>query len=355
MRRLLLVLACVLCSIAPAVAYEPGTLTLTILDVGQADAILVQAPNGASMLVDAAEPWNASAVTACLEDERITHLAYAVGTHDHEDHIGGMVEVLSEVTVDEYLNNGRPLSYPWAQELRAFIAAEGIPSRAVTAGDTIALDPANVTVTVLNPPPVPGTSENEASIALLLDFGTQSFLLAGDTGTTAEGWMLASNLSLGAQVLKVGHHGSSSSTGSSFVAAVDPSVAVITSGRPGPSAYPALSVVKRLQDSDGRVYSTAASGTVRITATRTGFDLVTVLGPELPITVPGAVLPPSDPDFDGAFEDVNGNGRLDFADVVSLFNNLDWIAATEPVARFDFNRNGRMDFADVVSLFNSIG
>ncbi len=67
-----------------------------------------------------------------------------------------------------------------------------------------------------------------------------------------------------------------------------------------------------------------------------------------------AALPPTDPDFDGAFEDVNGNQRRDFADVVSVFNNLNWIAANEPVVRFDFNHNGRMDFADVVSLFNTI-
>ena len=74
---------------------------------------------------------------------------------------------------------------------------------------------------------------------------------------------------------------------------------------------------------------------------------------QLPITVPGAALPPTDPNFDGAFRNVNGNRRRDFADVVSLFNNLDWIAASEPVVRFDFNHDQRIDFADVVLLFNT--
>lgn len=354
MRRLLLLALLALCSISLSAAYEPDTLTLTFLDVGQADSILIQAPNGASMLVDAAEPWNASVVSACLAEEGIVRLAYAVGTHNHEDHIGGMVHVLPRVTVGEYLNTSMPMDTPWAWELNTYLVDHDIPFHAVTAGDTIALDPANVSVTVLNPPANPGTNANEASIVLRLVFGTQSCLLAGDTGTTAEGWMLASNRTISAQFLKAGHHGASTSTGAPFVSAVDPSIAVITSGRPGPGGYPAPSVVKRLQDSGADVYSTAASGTVRITAGRTGFEMETVLGPELPITVLGAVLPPTDPNFDGAFEDVNGNQRRDFADVVLLFNQLDWTAAHEPMVRFDFNHNGRLDFADVVWLFNTI-
>ncbi len=354
MRRLLLFLLLALFGIGLSTAYEPDTLTLTILDVGQADAILVQAPNGASMLVDAAEPWNASVVSACLAEEGIDRLAYAVGTHNHEDHIGGMVHVLPQVTVGEYLNNSMPMDTQWARELNAYLVDRDIPFRSVTAGDAIALDPANVTVTVLNPPANPGTDANEASVVLRLVFGTQSFLLAGDTGATAEGWMLASGRPVASQFLKAGHHGASTGTGASFVSAVDPSIAVTTSGRIPSLDVPGQTVVKRLQDSGATVYSTAASGTIRITATRTDFDMETVLGPGLPITVPGAALPPTDPDFNGAFEDVNGNRRRDFADVVSVFDNLDWIAANEPVVRFDFNHNGRMDFADVVFLFNTI-
>ena len=207
MRRLLLALFFALCSIGLSAAYDPDTLTVTILDVGQADAIPVQAPNGASMLVDAAEPWNASVVSACLAEEGIDRLAFAVGTHNHEDHIGGMVHVLPQVTVGQYVNSSVPPDTQWARELNTYIVDRGIPFRSVTAGDTIALDPANVTVTVLNPPADPGTDANEASVVLRLAFGTQSFLLAGDTGTTAEGWMLASNRTLASQFLKAGHHG----------------------------------------------------------------------------------------------------------------------------------------------------
>ncbi len=166
--------------------------------------------------------------------------------------------------------------------------------------------------------------------------------------------MLVSSQPLVSRILKVGHHGSSTATGAAFVAAVDPAIAVIEAGAFNSYGHPDQAVVKRLQDSGAKVYSTAESGTVRIAATRTGYAVTAADGPELPVTVPGATLPPTDPDFDGAFEDVNGNQRPDFADVVMFFNQLDWISRNEPVARFDFNGNGRIDFADVVLLFNTL-
>jgi PKD repeat protein len=72
------------------------------------------------------------------------------------------------------------------------------------------------------------------------------------------------------------------------------------------------------------------------------------------VPLPGYANPPTDPDFDCIYEDLNGNGRLDFADVVLYFNQMTWIAANEPIAAFDLNGNGRIDFADIVALFNEI-
>ena len=354
MRRVIPFLIIATAFIAPASSYVPDTLTVTFLDVGQGDSILVQAPNGRAMLVDAGESWAAPAVSAGLEAEGIDRLEYVVATHDHDDHIGGMTGVLPSVTVGTFVSNGVPASTQTAINLRTDLSTHAIPTDTATAGETLALDPANVTVTVLNPPAVPGTDQNEASVVLRLVFGGQSFLLAGDAGTTAEGWMLSSGRPVAARVLKVGHHGSSTATGAAFIAAVDPAVAVIETGAFNSYGHPDQVVMKRLQDSGAKVYSTAESGTVRIAATRSGYAVTAADGPELPVTVPGAALPPTDPDFDGDFEDVNGNQRRDFADVVMVFNQLNWIAANEPVVRFDFNGNGRMDFADVVLLFNTL-
>lgn len=338
--------------IVPAAAHD--ALTVTFLDVGQGDAILVQAPNDRAMLIDTGESWAGPTVSADLSTEGITRLDYLVATHDDDDHIGGIAEVLQHVTVGEFLSNGVPASTDTATRLRALLADRQIPTHAATAGEIIALDPANVTVSVLNPSANRGTDQNENSIVLRLVFGTRSFLLTGDAGTEAENRMLASGQPIASSFLKVGHHGSSTGTGTLFVNAVNPEVAVIETGRFNLFSHPSQTVVKRLQESGADVYSTAESGTVRITVTRTSYHLKTVLGPELPSTIPGFSLPPTDPDFDGTFDDVNGNQQRDFSDVVAVFNQMDWIEANEPVARFDFNRNGRVDFSDVALLFTTI-
>ena len=80
-----------------------------------------------------------------------------------------------------------------------------------------------------------------------------------------------------------------------------------------------------------------------------------VAGLDGPIPIPPNIQAPTDPDGDGKYEDLNGNLRKDFADVVLFFNQMTWIAANEPIVAFDFNGNGRIDFADVVSLFNELG
>ena len=81
---------------------------------------------------------------------------------------------------------------------------------------------------------------------------------------------------------------------------------------------------------------------------------VTVTEPPSVLALPGYTNSPTDPDRDGIYEDINGNGRLDFADVVLYFNEMEWIADNEPVTPFDLNTNGRIDFADIVQLFGEI-
>ena len=172
----MMVCGCCFLSVAlasPATAYTPDTLTVTFLDVGQGDAILVQAPNGPAMLVNAGESWAAPAVSAGLDTEGIGRLEYVVATHGHADHIGGMVGVLPSVTVGTFVSNGVPASTQTAVNLRTYLSSRGIPTDTATAGDSLALDPANVTV--LNPPPDPCTDQNEASVVLRLVFGGQSF------------------------------------------------------------------------------------------------------------------------------------------------------------------------------------
>ncbi len=112
------------------------------------------------------------------------------------------------------------------------------------------------------------------------------------------------------------------------------------------------------------VHCYAASGTYDVSLTvanalgsdgeaKVGYIAVAAPPPAV-VAIPGGIAPPTDTDADGLYDDLNGNGRTDFADVALFFNEMTWIAANEPVAAFDFNGNGRVDFADVVWLFNHL-
>ena len=125
------------------------------------------------MLVDAGRQGNSVTVLNALAAEGITRLDYIVGSHEDADHIGGMVPVLSYMELGEYVNNGveDPDPSDTTLFLRTYLASRGITPRAVEAGDTLALDPANVTVTVLNPQPDRGSDDNEAPVVLRLVYG----------------------------------------------------------------------------------------------------------------------------------------------------------------------------------------
>ena len=159
---------------APVTACTSDTLTVTFLDVGEAASAIVRAPNGHAMLVDAGRQGNAVTVSDAHAAEGITRLDYVVGTHEDADHIGGMVPVLSYMELGEYVNNGvdDPDPSDTTLFLRTYLASRGITPRAVETGDTLALDPANVTVTVLNPLADPGSDDNEASVVLHLVYGS---------------------------------------------------------------------------------------------------------------------------------------------------------------------------------------
>ena len=132
-----------------------------------------------------------------------------------------------------------------------------------------------------------------------------------------------------------------------------PAVFKISSG-PGSVSPGSAGTVSGLSQT---MFTPTTAGTATVNATvdgQTVSAIIEISGGAPPTVLPGLINPPTDPDGDGIYEDLNGNGRLDFADVVLYFNQMTWIAANEPVSAFDLNGNGRIDFADIVALFNEI-
>jgi competence protein ComEC len=261
-----LVLATTACEAIPVP--PSGTLRVYFLDVGQGDSEIVVA-DGAAMLIDAGT--NAS-TTVLLRDIRrlgITRFDVVIGTHPHEDHIGGMDRVINQFAIGTiYMPKVSTTTKTFADVLTA-IASKGMTVTTPVVGSSFTLGSANCTI--LAPSAVSGDDLNDASIVIKVTYGNTSFLFAADAETQSESGMLLGATSLKADVLKVAHHGSSSSTTSEFLKAVSPSYAVIEVGAGNDYGYPHQVTLRKLASAGVKVYRTDLNGNV--TATSDGLSL----------------------------------------------------------------------------------
>lgn len=261
-----------------------GSLRVTALDVGAGDALVVELPEGGAVLVDAGTAFadysaGERVVTPFLAHRGHRRLRAAVPTHLDLDHIGGFSAVFRDFPVEEYWEGPATAgdARPAARLLRRDRRREGIPVRRVRAGDRIPLGGAVFTVLLAGdaaewasgaePPPSP----NERSLVLALDYAGRRTLLTGDAGFPAERLLLARDPdALAASVLKVGHHGSRSSTSAAFLRAVRPEAALISTREDRRRRLPFPEVIERLAASGVRVYRTDHHGAVTAEISRDG-------------------------------------------------------------------------------------
>ena len=227
-----------------------GRLHVYFLDVGQGDAILVQAPDGRQILVD-----GGPSPTALLNElgdvlpfwDRSLDLV--VLTHPDGDHITGLIPLLDRYRVEQVLDvrqsDTAPEAAPWLEEM----AALSVPRTLVQRG--MRLPVGDLSVTVLHPgsTQLTGTAsdDNNNAVVLRLDYGQTSLILTGDAESEAEADMVAAGLPLHADVLKVGHHGSNGASSPVFIAAVAPRLAVIPVGADNKFGHPHPAVLERLK------------------------------------------------------------------------------------------------------------
>jgi competence protein ComEC len=240
---------------------------LHVLDVGQGDAILLRTDAGRWVLFDAGPAWNGSdagrRVVIPYVLRRGGSLESFVLSHPHNDHVGGAASVLSAM---------RPHSYwdaAFAGGAEAYIGSlavareKGIDWHRVHPGDSIQID--GVTISFLAPDSVWTArlkDPNLASTIALVRYGMVRFLLVGDAERAEEDWLLASHARLRADVLKVGHHGSSTSSSDEFLAAVHPALAIISVGAGNKYGHPSADVIHALALVGAEVMRTDEAGTI---------------------------------------------------------------------------------------------
>jgi competence protein ComEC len=252
-----------------------SNLSVFFIPVGQGDSILVITPNQKTMLIDAGLTDAAPEVIRFLRRENVSALDIALATHAHDDHIGGMPEVLENFPVREFVWNGHPRMASPYTKLMAEIEKKKIPLIAVSAGDIISLDP-ELSLAVLNPPQPGFDDPNNNSIVLRMTYRNVSFLFTGDAAQASEASMLAVNMTLSADILKVGHHGNVHSTSAAFLAAVHPSLAIIEVGEASEGHHPSDKTLARLAKENITVYRTDRDGIVEVSTNGTGYAVTTL-------------------------------------------------------------------------------
>ena len=238
-----------------------GKLSVYFLDVGQGDSTLILFDEK-TILVDAGETEMGNRVVSDLTTLGVTRIDLLVATHPHSDHIGGMQKVLAAFPVGQVLDAGLPHTSSTYEHFLATIEQKNIPYRVAEQGQTIDVDPA-LRIFVLSPTEERfGDDPNTNSVVLRISYGTIDFLLTGDMGGESEDALVRSGYPLDAEILKVGHHGSFSSTSPSFLARVRPETAIIPVGKDNPYGHPHQQTLDLLEDAGVTVYRTDRDGTV---------------------------------------------------------------------------------------------
>jgi len=241
-----------------------GKLKVHFIDVGQADSILIQDSGGSTMLIDAGNNEDADLVVNYLKEHGIDKLDYVIGTHPHEDHIGGLDAVINTFNIGKVIMPKVSHNTKTFEDVLTAIKNKNLKVTSPVPGESYNLG--NAKFTILAPNSDNYDNLNDYSIVIKLEFGETSFLFAGDAETKSENEMIVKGFNLKANVLKVGHHGSTTSSSLPFIKAIAPKYAVISVGKHNSYGHPDSIILNRFKTLNVEVLRTDILGTIVFTS-----------------------------------------------------------------------------------------
>ena len=247
---------------ATSLAANADEMQVHFIDVGQGDSTLITC-GGHAMLIDAGDDSKGTAIQNYLQKQKITKLDYLVLTHPDSDHIGGAPVVITKFSIDKVFVSNYEKDNKTYQNLIQALDDKNLKTSTPKPGTQYALGTATITILAPNDE---YDNPNDASIALLIRNGNNTFLFTGDAGEDAENDILENGLSISADVYKVGHHGSKYSTSKDFLDAVNPSYAVISCAEGNSYGHPHAETLNTLRANGVKVYRTDEDGTIIATS-----------------------------------------------------------------------------------------
>ena len=246
--------------VAPTIP-ENSTFSIHFIDVGQADAALVEC-DGHYMLIDGGNKGDSNVIYSVLKSAKVSKLDIVVATHAHEDHVGGIPGAYNYTTADLTLCPVTSYDTEAFKDFKKYADSKGGGITIPSVGDKYTLGSATIEIIGVN-----STSDaNSCSIVLMITYGDTKFLFTGDAEREAEQVILDSGTALAADVLKVGHHGSENSTTYPFLREIMPKYAVISVGEDNSYGHPTDNTLSRLRDADVKVFRTDMQGDIYCTS-----------------------------------------------------------------------------------------
>ena len=253
-------------AVEPPAEYQE--LVVHFIDVGQGDSTFIELPTGETMLIDAGESEYGDKVVDYIYSQGYDTLDYVVATHPHSDHIGGMVDVFNSFSVENVYMTSFVTTTNTYENMLSTIEDNEAAVHEVMAGAVI-LDEPELRIEVVAPKEI-GDNCNNNSVVLKLTFGENKFLFAGDAEKTEEDGIWTK---IKCDVLKVGHHGSETSSSANFLKKAEPTYAVISCGLGNSYGHQDEAVLKRLNERNISVYRTDIQGNIVFHSDGTGITV----------------------------------------------------------------------------------
>ena len=242
-------------------------LEIQYIDVGQGDSQLIFLPNGETMLIDGGDTFCSDTICQYLKNENVEKIDFLVATHPHADHIGGLDDVLNEISVETLImpkvaDSDIPTTKTYEYFLDSVINNGCEVVRAKPDISLIEDEEIDLYAKCLGPQKDDYSDLNNYSAVILIEYKSHSFLFMGDALFESENELLNQGEDISADILKIGHHGSHSSTGDEFLEEVNPQYAIVSAGVGNRYGHPHDETMEKLEENGIEIYRTDRDGTI---------------------------------------------------------------------------------------------